>query len=458
MAKLAPYGPFRAFDNNGDPLVGGKLYTYEAGTLTPKATFTTADGDIQNANPVILDLNGYANVWLDDGSYKFILTTSADATLWTIDDVQGDTSASFGSQVVTQATNLAITNVFGQAIINATATQTHSLPPAASVGSGFYYVVNNTSSSGTVTVDPDGSETINGAANYAFTAGTSGLVYTDGSNWFTSFDKALTAANLSAKAANTVITNNTASSAVPTALAMGESTVLARLAAGNIVAATPAEIRTLLGGNLLNIQTFTGSGTYTPTTGMANCLVLAWGGGGAGGGATTTGAGQISAGGGGTAGALAWEFITAATIGTSQVVTIGAGGVGDGDAGAAGGNTTLGSLLTATGGNGGGHVAAINSALFVAGGLAVVATNAGINGGGGAGGNGALIANTVVSGGIGASAMFGGGGWGTNGASAGGSATGYGAGGGGGANTQSQGSARNGGNGAGGLMIILEFA
>lgn len=246
MAKLAPYGPFRALDNNGDPLVGGKLYTYEAGTTTPKATFTNADGDIQNANPVILDLNGYANVWLEDGAYKFILKTSADATLWEVDDIQGDSTAAFGSQVVTQASNLAITNVYAQAIVNATATQTHSLPPAASVGSGFYYVVNNTSASGTVTVDPDGAETINGAANYAFTAGTSGIVYTDGSNWFTGFDKAVVAANLSARAANTVITNNTASSAAPAALAMGASTVLARLAAGNIVAATPTEINTLL--------------------------------------------------------------------------------------------------------------------------------------------------------------------------------------------------------------------
>ena len=118
MAKLAPQGPFRALTNNGAPLAGGKLYTYEAGTSTPKTTYTTAAGTSANANPVILDANGYANVWLDSGAYKFILKDSADVTLWTIDDIQGEASTAFGAQVVTQSTNLALTNVYQNAIIN----------------------------------------------------------------------------------------------------------------------------------------------------------------------------------------------------------------------------------------------------------------------------------------------------------------------------------------------------
>jgi len=59
-------------DNNGDPLNGGKLFTYEAGTVTPKATFTTEAGDVPNANPVVLDSTGRSVVFLD-GSYKFRL-------------------------------------------------------------------------------------------------------------------------------------------------------------------------------------------------------------------------------------------------------------------------------------------------------------------------------------------------------------------------------------------------
>jgi hypothetical protein len=79
MASLAPSPRFRAFTAGSKtsaalPLVGGKLWTYAAGTTTPKATFTTAGGTIPNTNPVILDARGEANVWLGTGSYKFVLT------------------------------------------------------------------------------------------------------------------------------------------------------------------------------------------------------------------------------------------------------------------------------------------------------------------------------------------------------------------------------------------------
>ncbi len=63
------------FDNNGDPLSGGKLYTYTAGTVTPKQTFTNQGGATPNANPLILDSSGRGVMFLD-GSYKFRLEDS----------------------------------------------------------------------------------------------------------------------------------------------------------------------------------------------------------------------------------------------------------------------------------------------------------------------------------------------------------------------------------------------
>ena len=63
------------FDSNGDPLSGGKLYTYSAGTTTPKATYTDEGGATSNANPVVLDSAGRAVVFLT-GSYKFRLEDS----------------------------------------------------------------------------------------------------------------------------------------------------------------------------------------------------------------------------------------------------------------------------------------------------------------------------------------------------------------------------------------------
>lgn len=64
---------FRAFDVNGLPLAGGKLYSYAAGTTTPLATYTDSSGGTPNTNPIILDAYGEAVVWLGSNAYKFNL-------------------------------------------------------------------------------------------------------------------------------------------------------------------------------------------------------------------------------------------------------------------------------------------------------------------------------------------------------------------------------------------------
>lgn len=95
MAALAPVIRQRFFDSNGDPLSGGKLYSYLAGTATPSTTYTDSTGGVPNTNPVVLDANGEADVWLGSGSYKFVLTDSLDVEQWTKDNVSS--SASSGS-------------------------------------------------------------------------------------------------------------------------------------------------------------------------------------------------------------------------------------------------------------------------------------------------------------------------------------------------------------------------
>ena len=90
FAQSPSYNPiFTALDANGDPYVGGKLYTYETGTTTPKTTWTDSGKGTPNANPVILDSRGQAQVWIDnsDGNYRFRLLDSDDNTIWTIDDI-----------------------------------------------------------------------------------------------------------------------------------------------------------------------------------------------------------------------------------------------------------------------------------------------------------------------------------------------------------------------------------
>lgn len=79
-------------DNNGSPLSGGLLYTYQAGTTTPQATYTSNTGVTANTNPIVLDSGGrvQGEIWLTQGqAYKFVLKTSAGVTLGTYDNVPG---------------------------------------------------------------------------------------------------------------------------------------------------------------------------------------------------------------------------------------------------------------------------------------------------------------------------------------------------------------------------------
>ena len=93
--NLSPLGGVGAqfFDSNGNPLSGGLIYTYAAGTSTPAATYTSSSGLIQHSNPIVLDAAGRVptgEIWLTDGiSYKFTIKTSADVLVNTYDNIVG---------------------------------------------------------------------------------------------------------------------------------------------------------------------------------------------------------------------------------------------------------------------------------------------------------------------------------------------------------------------------------
>jgi len=87
MAILSPLPKMQFFSTGGAPLVGGKLYSYAAGTTTPLATYTTQAGTIANTNPIILDSRGEASVWLASAAYKLKLTTADDVEIWTVDNI-----------------------------------------------------------------------------------------------------------------------------------------------------------------------------------------------------------------------------------------------------------------------------------------------------------------------------------------------------------------------------------
>lgn len=73
---LMPPGRQRGWTNNGVPAAGCLLYTYEAGTSTPKATYTDAAGLVPHTNPIVLDAKGEALIYWD-GNYRVDLRTAA---------------------------------------------------------------------------------------------------------------------------------------------------------------------------------------------------------------------------------------------------------------------------------------------------------------------------------------------------------------------------------------------
>lgn len=97
------------FTAGGIPLVGGKLYTYAAGTTTPLATYTDSTGTSANTNPVILDSRGEASVWLANSLYKFELRDSVDALIWTSDNI-GNASSYTGTGAVVLSNGATITS------------------------------------------------------------------------------------------------------------------------------------------------------------------------------------------------------------------------------------------------------------------------------------------------------------------------------------------------------------
>jgi hypothetical protein len=94
--NLSPLGGAGAqfFDNSGNVLTGGRLYTYIAGTTTPAVTYTTNLGTTPHSNPIVLNAAGRVpdsgEIWLTDGIlYKFVLKDSNEVQLATWDNIDG---------------------------------------------------------------------------------------------------------------------------------------------------------------------------------------------------------------------------------------------------------------------------------------------------------------------------------------------------------------------------------
>ncbi|USR72549.1 hypothetical protein [Acinetobacter junii] len=89
MANLVTPMPMirtRFFDDNGRPLSGGKVYTYEPNTTTPKTTYKDLAATIPNTNPILLDVAGEADIYFD-GQYRVIVKSWRGEQLYDVDNI-----------------------------------------------------------------------------------------------------------------------------------------------------------------------------------------------------------------------------------------------------------------------------------------------------------------------------------------------------------------------------------
>lgn len=152
MANLLPNPKVQFFDSDGSFLVGGKVYTYEPGTTTPKDTYTTAAGITPNSNPVLLNSRGEATIFWD-GNYKVTVTDADDNLIYTVDNINAG-SVSVESYLTVSGTNT----------ITATAASTIS---AYQTGQVFSFIPAGTNTAATtINIDSLGAKNVysNGAA------------------------------------------------------------------------------------------------------------------------------------------------------------------------------------------------------------------------------------------------------------------------------------------------------
>lgn len=406
---LAPILNEQQMDANGDPLSGGLIEVYLAGSSTPATTTSDKAGAVPNSWPIVLNtlgLNTQGAVWITGGAaYKYVIKNAAGVTLRTIDNISGinDTTVAIDQWIPYQGT------------------------PTYVSATSF-------------TIAGDQTQVFQ-VARRLKTQNTGGLVYS-------------TIVSSSYSAPNTTITVANDSGVLDSGLSQ---------VSYGILSAQDTSMPLLA-----RQQRFTANGNFTVPAGVTAGYLsaCAGGAGGAGGGGAINDDGVGSGGAGGGAGQSVIRSPVALVPGQVIAVTIGAGGTGgtsgspsaDGGQGSAGGNTSFGALVTLLGAaasNGGGSF--VSPLAVPAGGTSSTGYPSGSSGSDGATGfNGG-----VGSGGAGGSGPFGGGGGAGRAGSfgvAGTAAHGYGAGGGGGGGGYgTSGSGANGGvggNGAPGIVII----
>jgi hypothetical protein len=110
-AVLTPSPIQKFWNNSGEPLAFGFVYTYSAGTTTPIVTYTDSTAVTSNANPITLNARGEASIWITPNvAYKYVVTDTNNNTVITTDQITSSQLLTLFGGVDTGSTNAYILN------------------------------------------------------------------------------------------------------------------------------------------------------------------------------------------------------------------------------------------------------------------------------------------------------------------------------------------------------------
>jgi hypothetical protein len=170
----------RFIDENGNPISGGKLYTYEAGTTTPLDTYINDALTTTAPNPIVLSSAGMMTTnGVDEGpiyvapdEYRLVLKSSDDATTYfDIDDltvIDPETATAVAAETITSNTTVASSDLNRPFLVNSSSGDVTITADSATLGSGFIFHVKKASSdANSGVVSGTGGQVIDGNATFA---------------------------------------------------------------------------------------------------------------------------------------------------------------------------------------------------------------------------------------------------------------------------------------------------
>lgn len=202
---------------NGSSIAASyKLFQYAAGTTTKTNTYTNSGKGTANSNPMTLNSDGRLDqdVYIDQ-SMKFVLAASSagdppSSSVWTVDNALANEQL---WTTVSKTANYTVLETDRDKLILADATSgsiTIALLAAATAGDGFQIAIKKVdSSSNAVTIDGNGTETIDGSLTLALANQHEITVITsNGTNWFVTNSSSVQTTSFTAdNATNSGVTN-----------------------------------------------------------------------------------------------------------------------------------------------------------------------------------------------------------------------------------------------------------